>query len=453
MASGTLTSWAIAPGDSFGAGDVLAQVETDKATVDFESQDDGYLAKILVPDGTPDVPVGHPVAIFVDDAADVAAFEGVSADQFLSGADSSADAAPAPAPEAAPAPAPAPAAAAPAPAAGSSASSSSGGSRVFASPAAKRILRENGLDLAAFSGRGTGPNGRVLVSDVQEAMEAGTAALGTTPEAAAQSLAEGAAAPSAGVAGAGGPILGNGDGRPYVDLPVPAGRLETAALMTASKQGVPHYYLTTEVTLDKVLALRQRLNGVLGGDKEDGSGLSLNDVIVKAAGLALKRVPAVNSSWNAAEGTVRQYGYADIGVVVSAKGGISAPVVRDADTSGLGTISARVAELAAAAADGSLSPKEAAGATFTVTNLGGYGVKQFAPVIVPPQAASLGVGAVARRVVPATGEAAAAGNKFTTATTVAVTLSCDHRVVDGAVGAEWLAAFKGLIEEPETMLL
>jgi len=445
MASGTLTSWSIAPGDSFGPGDVLAQVETDKATVDFESQDDGFLAKILVQDGTLDVPVGHPVAIFVDDADDVAAFADVSIEQFMSGAAEAE--APAPAPTPAPAPAPA---AAPTPAPAAAASSGTTGDRVFASPAAKRILRENGLDLAAFSGRGTGPLGRVLASDVHEAMAAGTAALGTTPEAAAESLAQGAAAPPTAVAG--GPILGNGDGRPYVDLPVPAGRLETAALMTASKQGVPHYYLTTEVTLDKVLALRQRLNGVMGG-ADDAEGLSLNDVIVKAAGLALKRVPAVNSSWNAAEGTVRQYGYADIGVVMAAKGGISAPVVRDADTSGLGTISARVAQLAAAAADGSLAASEAAGATFTVTNLGGYGVKQFAPVIVPPQACSLGVGAVTRRVVPATGDTAAAGNKFATATSVAVTLSCDHRVVDGAVGAEWLAAFKGLLEEPETMLL
>jgi pyruvate dehydrogenase E2 component (dihydrolipoamide acetyltransferase) len=223
--------------------------------------------------------------------------------------------------------------------------------------------------------------------------------------------------------------------------------------MTASKQGVPHYYLTTEVTLDKVLALRKRLNGVLGGGKEDAAGLSLNDVIVKAAGLALKRVPACNSAWNASNGTVRQYGYADIGIVMSSEGGISAPVVRDADTAGLSSISARVAALAAAAADGSLTGGDAAGATFTVTNLGGYGVKQFAPVIVPPQACSLGVGTVTRRVVPATGDAAASGNKFATATTVAVTLSCDHRVVDGAVGAEWLAAFKGLLEEPETMLL
>lgn len=448
MEFGTISSWEMSPGDVIAPGDLLAKVDTDKATVDFEAQDDGVLAKILVPAGTTDVPLGKAVAIIVESEDDVAAFEGVSAADFEGGADA---AAPAPAPTPAPSPTPAPAPA-PTPAPTPAPAPSSGQGRIFASPAAKRILRENGVDLESMRGAGTGPGGRVIAEDVTAALASGNfAQQAAAPEA--PGAADVVAAADASALPAGADVVG---GRGFTDFAVPAGVAESAAVFTASKAAVPHYYLTTEVRLDAVLALRQRLNATLASGKDAPADpvLSLNDVLVKAAGLALKRVPAVNSSWFGDAGIVRSYHYADVAVVMSTPHGTMAPVVRDADTTGLAGISSNVAELQAAAQGNALAPEQVAGATFTITNLGGYGVKQFAPIVVPPQACALGIGAVTRRVVPAEAAAEeAGGSKLTTATSLAVTLSCDHRVVDGAVGAEWLAAFKGLLEAPETMLL
>ncbi len=441
MEAGTIASWVKKEGESFGPGDVLCEVETDKAVVSFDAQDEGVLAKILMQAGSGEVKVGQPIMIIVEDANDVAAF-----------ADYTPDAAPAtvaPVKTAAPAAPAAPAARAPSPPPISTpapASAAAGVSllghpgRVFASPLAKTLAEQMGHDLRAIPG--TGPNGRVVAADVREyvpAVVSEQTAVAAAPAPSATPAAATAAAPAMHVAA---PIPGVG----FTDYPLSEASKAVAAKLTVAKQTVPHYYLTVDLQLGKLLGLRETLNKEVG---EKGS-LSVNDFLLKAAALASKKVPEANASWHGE--FVRQYHAVDINLMIGVGDGLLAPVVRNVDTKGLRALSAEVAGLVAGAEGGDLSSEALQSGTFTLVNVGMYGVKSVAPIVSLPQSCVLGVGAIENRVVPAV--APEEGEEvYTVVPGVTVTLSCDHRVIDGAVGAQWLSAFKSLVEDPVTLLL
>jgi pyruvate dehydrogenase E2 component (dihydrolipoamide acetyltransferase) len=444
MESGGLASWDKKEGDEVKAGDVLAQIETDKATVSFDSTEDGFIAKILVAGGAQNVAVGTPVAIMVENAEDVAAFANYTGGAGASASPSAAAAAPA----AATAPAAAAAAAA-APAA--SAASAAPAGRVVASPAAKALASERGVSLAQVNG--TGPNHRILKADVAEFVPSAAAAVAAAPVAVA------AAKPAAAAAAAAAPAVALAAAAPaggdYTDVPLTAMRRVIAARLSESKQTVPHYYVTMEVQMDAVNALRAQLNKQLAAGVKDAATapkLSVNDFIIKATAAALKKVPAVNASW---QGTaIRQYNYADISVAVATDAGLITPIIADADAKGLAGISKEMKDLAKRAREGKLQPAEYQGGCFTISNLGMFGVKHFSAIINPPQAGILAVGGTDVKVVPNPAAAAdAAATPFKTVSVMSVTASFDHRVVDGAVGAQWLDAFKGFLEKPTTMLL
>ena len=458
MEKGTLASWDKKEGDEVKAGDVLAQVETDKATVSFDSTEDGFIAKILLAAGSSDVAVGTPVAIFVDEADKVAAFK----DYVHGGAAApAAPAATAPAPAAAAAAAAAPASAV---ASGPSCSNrgvlglpgdddvspaaASSGARVFATPAARAAAAARGIDVSQVTG--TGPNHRVVKADILE----------FTPVKAAAAVATKAAAPVAAAPAAGRPAAPAPTAVPasaagdYTDLPLSQMRKVIAQRLSHSKQTIPHYYVTVEVEMDAVLKLRGDLNKQLEAavkNKEDAPKISVNDFVIKAVAHALRKVPAVNCSWQ--DTFVRSYNYADISVAVATDAGLITPIVTDADLKGLATISQDMKGLAKKARDGKLQPHEFQGGTFTVSNLGMFGVSHFSAIINPPQSGILAVGGTSTKVVPIPGAAADAAQQFKTVSVMSVTASFDHRVVDGATGAQWLAAFKGFLEKPATMLL
>jgi pyruvate dehydrogenase E2 component (dihydrolipoamide acetyltransferase) len=286
-----------------------------------------------------------------------------------------------------------------------------------------QLAADAGIPLAALAAQGTGPGGRIIAADVRELQARG-------------GVAASAAAPAAGAAAPGGE---------FTDVAHSQMRRVIAQRLTASKQSVPHYYLVADVQLDALLALRSKLNGDLPAE----SRLSVNDFLIKASALALRKVPEVNSSW--LEHAIRAYDYVDISVAVAVPDGLVTPVVRDADAKGLVAIGSTVRSLAERARAKKLKPEDYAGGTFTISNLGMFGVRQFSAIINPPQAAILAVGAAERRLVPDATPGAAL--PYRPATVLSATLSCDHRVVDGAVGAQWLAAFKGYLEDPATMLL
>ncbi len=415
MEEGTLAAWLINEGDAVSAGDLIAEIETDKATMEYEAINDGVLAKILVPAGTENVAVNTPICILLEDGEDESALEG-----FTPASGPNVEAEPeAPASEQvvqAPVPAPVAAAAPPPP-------KSEG--RVFASPLARRLAEQGGLDIAAISG--SGPHGRVVKRDVE-------AALAAPRPAAAPAAAAPAPAPS--------PV--SADALPFepeFELhPLSTMRKTIARRLTESKQQVPHFYLTIDCRIDKLLALRKELNS----GAEDGVKLSVNDLVIKAVALALVKVPAANASYT--DEGIKLYKSADIAVAVATEHGLITPVVRDAAGRGLAAISADMKDLAARARDRKLMPEDYSGGTFSISNLGMYGIKQFEAVINPPQACILAVGAGEPRPVVEDGELAVA-------TVMTCTLSTDHRAVDGAVGAEFLNAFKGYIETPLTMLL
>ena len=407
MTEGTLAKWLVGEGDTVNSGDVIAEIETDKATMEVEAVEEGRVGRILVAEGTEGVKINEIIAILLEDGEDASALDAAAE-----------PAAPVAAPVATAAP-PEPAAA-PAPAAPSSPS----GERIFASPLARRMAKQAGLDLAALSG--SGPNGRIVKRDIEAALAGGvTAAPAPTAPTAAPT-------PSAAQAT---------DGfEPAFDFePATSMRKIIAQRLSESKQTVPHFYLTVDCEIDNLLALRKDLNGRSGDYK-----ISVNDLVIKACGVALARVPAANASW-AGDG-IKYYKSADIAVAVAIKGGLITPVVCDAGGKGLETISNEMRELAGKARDGKLMPDEYQGGTFSISNLGMFGVKQFDAVINPPQGCILAVGAGEPRPVARNGLVAVA-------TVMSVTLSVDHRAVDGAVGAQFLAAFKGLIQDPMTMLL
>ena len=431
MTEGNVASWLKSEGDEVAAGDILCEIETDKATMEVEATDEGTLGRIVVPAGTEGVAVNAVIGLILEEGEDASALDGVETAAPAAAAPAAAPAEPAaePAPAASAAPAPqatAPAAAAPG---GNGATppapAREPGARIFASPLARRMAKQAGLALEAIAG--TGPNGRIVKVDVEAAIAAAAAA-----PAAAVAASAPAAAPAAPPAHA--PVA-------YRDAPASTMRKVIAQRLQEAKREVPHFYLTVDCAVDALLETRAQLN-----ERSDAYNLSVNDFVIRAAALALRKVPAANASW--VDGALRQYASADVSVAVAIDDGLVTPIVRNADGKGLAEISAEVRELAgrARAKPMGLAPEEYQGGTFSVSNLGMYGIKEFAAIINPPQSMILAVGTAEQRPVVKDGALAVA-------TMMSCTLSVDHRVVDGALGATFLQAFKGLIEDPLTMLL
>lgn len=413
MEQGTIASWAKSEGDQIMEGDLIAEIETDKATMGLEAGEEGYLAKILIAEKTKDIPLQTPLCIIVNEKSDIAAFANYKPEESAPAAATPA-ATPTPTPTPTPA-APAPVAPAPTPVATppppppSSQQNNTG--RVFASPLAKKLAAERNIDLSLV--QGTGPDGQVRADDV----------LNHTASAPSKAPAQSAQ-------------------QNYDDLELNNFRAVTAKRLLQSKQTIPHYYLTTDFELDNALKVRKDLNEQLASDNMK---ISLNDLVIKAAALACKKVPEANSAWM--DTFIRKYNNVDVCVAVATDNGLITPIVYNADKKGLTSISFDVNSLAQKARSNKLQPHEFMGGTFTVSNLGMFGVKNFSAVINPPQSCILAVGSSEKRVVPTEND----GHRV--ATFMTVTLSCDHRVVDGAVGAKWLSTFKKFMENPASMLL
>ncbi len=411
MEEGTLTKWHVKVGDAVRSGDLIAEIETDKATMEVEAVDEGVVEALLVAEGSEGVKVNTPIA-------------------RLSGEGGSPTTSPAPsdtAPKAAPVPsAPSTASRSPSPVNGGGSSG-----RIFASPLARRIAEQKGVDLGSVTG--SGPHGRIIKADV-EAAQPGSAKVAAAP------------VPTAGPAA---PALrqaqsleqmGIAPGS-YDLIPLDGMRKTVARRMTDSFRDVPHFPLSLDIEIDALLAARVRINGLL---EKDGVKVSVNDFVLKAAAVALKRVPEANASYSP-EG-IAMHHHADIAMAVAIPGGLITPIIRAAETKGLARIASEAKDLAERARSKKLKPDEFQGGTFSVSNLGMFGIKTFASIINEPQGAILSVGAGEKRAV-------VKGEAIIIATVMTVTLTCDHRVVDGAVGARWLAAFKALLEDPLTMIV
>ncbi len=441
MTEGNLAKWLKKEGDTVKSGDILAEIETDKATMEVEAVDEGRIGKILVAAGTQGVAVNTPIAILLEEGEDESALSAGAAPAPAPAPAPAAPAAAAPAPvAAAPAPAPAvpaaPAAAAPAPAVH--------GERVFASPLARRIAEQAGVDLKTV--KGTGPNGRIVKADVEAAKTAGparpapAAAAAPAPAATAPAPAPVAAAPApAKPEGVDAKAQADKLGIAYTAIPNSGMRKTITKRLGEVKRTVPEYYLTTDCEIDALMKVRAELNG-----RSDAYKLSVNDFVIRAAALALKKVPVINASWT--DDAILQYRHSDISVAVATPTGLITPIIKKAETKGLAEISNEMKALAKKARDGQLKPEEFMGGTFSISNLGMFGVKQFAAIINPPQACILAVGASEQRPVVKDGA-------LGIATVMSLTVTVDHRVADGAVGAEFLAALKKLIEDPLSMLL
>ncbi len=422
MTEGTLAKWLKNEGDKIAAGDVLAEIETDKATMEVEAVDEGTLGKIVVPAGTEGVKVNEVIAYILEEGEDAGAISPPAAAKGNGApAEPKAEATPAPAanPEAKPA-APAVSSKPPAPAA------AGGGERVIASPLAKRMAAQAGIDLSGL--KGSGPHGRIVRADIEGAVGRGKPA--TAP----------AAAPAAATA-APTPVQLPGGGMPaYEDKPLSRMRKAIARRLTEAKRDMPHFDLTLDCEIDALLKLRADFNAKADGQYK----LSVNDFVIRAAALALKKVPAANVGFTG--DSLRWYHSVDVSVAVAIPDGLITPIVKNADAKGLAAISNEMKDLAARARDGKLKPEEFEGGTFSISNLGMYGIREFSAVINPPQAAILAVGAGEQRAI-------VKGGALAIATVMSCTLSVDHRAIDGAVGAEFMAAFKKLVEDPISMLL
>ncbi|MEO1136819.1 MAG: pyruvate dehydrogenase complex dihydrolipoamide acetyltransferase [Pseudomonadota bacterium] len=437
MEEGTLAKWNVKEGDTVSSGDVIAEIETDKATMEVEAVDEGVIGKIMIEAGTENVKVNAPIAVLLEDGEsaddiDVSALSRES--QTKNGAS-----APPPAgelsaeqtegvePKQTPPPS-RPAASTPPPQAGEESASHKNG-RVLASPLAKRIAKQEGLDLSAV--KGSGPRGRVVKRDVEKALKEGT----------------GKAAPAAAPAQIAPASI---DERLYPADSYEAVKLDGMRKVIARRltqsfnQEVPHFPLNVDVELDHLLAARARINATSPKEGDGAFKLSVNDFILKASAMALKKVPAANATYT--DEAILLHKHADIGVAVAIDGGLITPIVWKAEEKGLKQISAEVKDMAARAKNKKLKPEEYQGGTFSVSNLGMFGIKSFASIVNQPHGAIMSVGAGEQRVIVKDG-------KMEIATVMTVTLTCDHRVVDGAVGAEFLSAFKAFIEEPAAMLL
>lgn len=430
METGNLTKWNVKVGDAVKSGTVLCEIETDKATMEVEAVDEGVVAKLVVAEGSADVPVNAVIAILAEEGEDVAA-----AAAAADGAAPKAEAAKAEAPKAEAPKADVPKADAPAAA---PAAPEADGERLFASPLARRVAKDKGLDLKSV--KGTGPKGRIILRDVESAEAAPKPATASAPAAAP------APAPAAKPAPAGDDaFLKLYAPDSYELIPHDGMRRTIARRLTEAKQTVPHFYLTLDVEIDALLALRKEINDAAPTiDGRPVYKVSVNDMVIKAHALALKAVPDAHASWT--EGGMLKHKHADIGVAVSIPGGLITPIIRHADEKSISAISNEVKDLARRAKDRRLKPEEYQGGTSSVSNLGMYGIKDFAAVINPPHATILAVGAGEQRPVVKDGQLAVA-------TVMSVTLSTDHRAVDGALGAELLRAFKRYIEKPMSMLV
>ncbi|KAB2620194.1 dihydrolipoyllysine-residue acetyltransferase component 2 of pyruvate dehydrogenase complex [Pyrus ussuriensis x Pyrus communis] len=416
MSEGNIARWLKKEGDKVSPGEVLCEVETDKATVEMECMEDGYLAKILRPDGTQGIKVGEVIAITVEEEDDIAKFKDYTPSASGASAPAAKEASEPTPPKkevvAEPVPEPKVSKPSAAPAATPS------GDRIFASPLARSLAEEHKVPLSSI--KGTGPDGSIVKADVEEYLAS-----------------HGKEAPKA--KGAAPAALD------YTDIPHSQIRKITASRLLFSKQTIPHYYLMVDTCVDRLMDLRGQLNALQ--EASGGKRISVNDLVIKAAALALQKVPQCNSSWT--DAYIRQFHNVNINVAVQTENGLFVPVIRDANKKGLSSIAEEVRQLAQKAKENSLKPEDYEGGTFTVTNLGGpFGIKQFCAIINPPQSGILAVGSAEKRVVPSSGP-----ELYKFASYMSVTLSCDHRVIDGAIGAEWLRAFKGYVENPESMLL
>jgi pyruvate dehydrogenase E2 component (dihydrolipoamide acetyltransferase) len=416
MTEGNVTKWLKREGEEVHSGDVLAEIETDKATMEFEAVDDGRLGKILVPDGAQGIKVNQPIALLLGEGEDASALEKLEPETVTAPLEQ-APAKARSAPEAPPAPA-------------------RGNGRIFASPLARRMAQQAGLDLAAITG--SGPQGRVVKADIEAALSADRGAPAITRPVVQPQPAP-LAAPAAAPALSKERVLALAGNPPYTERPLTAMRRVIARRLTESKQTVPHFYLTVDCEIDELLKFRAELNG-----KSDAYRISVNDFVIRAAALALRQVPAANASWS--DEAILLWDTVDIAVAVALEDGLITPIVKSADRKGLATIANETKDLAARARAGKLKLEEFQGGTFSISNLGMFGVRDFAAVINPPHGGILAVGAGEQRPIVKNGALAIA-------TVMSCTLSCDHRAVDGAVGAQFLAAFKKLVEDPLTMLL
>jgi pyruvate dehydrogenase E2 component (dihydrolipoamide acetyltransferase) len=450
MEKGNLAKWLKKEGDAVKTGDVIAEIETDKATMEYEAIEDGTLAKIVVPEGTNDVPVNQLIAVLAQEGEDVKAAAAAAAKAGPAAkTPSAAQATPRPAQPATPSiakeakatpPPAAPRAPSPQRGDGGGEGARTDGhapNRVFSSPLARRLAKEAGLDIGRV--QGSGPHGRIVARDVAAAREG-----------------RGLRAPAAAAAGGPAPMIAPAmtdqqiralyeDGS-YEVVPHDGMRRTIAARLTASVQTIPHFYLTVDCDIGKLLQAREEINATAPKDK-DGKPtykLSVNDFVIKALALALQRVPDANVSWT--EGGMLKHKHSDIGVAVAMPNGLITPIVRNAETKSLSAISNEMRELATRARDRKLKPHEYQGGTTAVSNLGMYGIKDFTAVINPPHATILAVGAGEERAVVRNG-------KIEAAHIMSVTMSCDHRAVDGALGAVLIGAFKALIENPVMMLV
>lgn len=424
MEEGTLTKWMVKEGDSISSGDIIAEIETDKATMELETVEDGTVGKLFVAEGTEGVLVNQVIAVILgegESAADIAEPAAPVAVEVPVAPPP----AEAPAPVAAPKAAPVPAAAAPAPAAPVAAAPKPAaprqtGARVLASPVARRIAEQQGIDLSGVTG--SGPHGRIVKADLEGVSSGAPArALVTTTGAAPE---EQTLPPPVGE---------------YEEIRLSGMRKTIAKRMAEAKSTIPHFYLTIDVRVDKLLAARADLN-----ERSDDYKLSVNDFIIRAAALALIKYPGANAQF--AGDRIYRFKQADVAVAVALDDGLITPIVRAADTKGLVEISNEVKDLAVRAREGKLTPEEYQGGTISISNLGMFDVREFSAVINPPQASILAVGVAEKRPV-------VEDDALAIATVMSVTMACDHRVIDGAMGAQFLQIFKGFLEDPLVMLL
>jgi pyruvate dehydrogenase E2 component (dihydrolipoamide acetyltransferase) len=440
MTEGNLAKWHKKEGDAVKAGDVIAEIETDKATMEFEAVDEGTIGKILVPEGAQGVKVNQPIAVLLEEGEDKSALANVKP--------AAAPAAPKPAvppaaaPQAPPSQASKPAAAptpASAPAPAPAANGHAPGARVFASPLARRLAEQAKIDISAI--RGSGPHGRIVKHDVEAALKGGTAPRASAP---AQARAPMAPVQMPASSGGGGITRYSRDqvhalagGTPFTDIPI-TGMRRVIANRLAESEVVPHYFLTVDCELDALLKARADINDALGVKT------SVNDFVIKATALALRKVPMVNASWS--EDAILKWEEVHVSVAVALPEGLITPIIKNADKKAIALISSEMRELAERAKSGKLKLEEFQGGTISVSNLGMYGTRQFTAVINPPQSAIIAVGAGDKRAV-------VKNDQLAIATVMSCTGTFDHRVVDGALGAQFMAAFKKLIEAPAALLI
>lgn len=438
MEEGTLSKWTVKEGDTVNSGDVIAEIETDKATMEVEAVDEGVIGKILVDEGTEGVKVNAPIGLLLEEGEDKSVLDGYTPQGAEGASSGDADAkasddkpksevkaSEAKSEAASPSKSEAPAA-----------QSDDDGERIKASPLARRMAKDAGLDLKALEG--SGPKGRIVKRDIEEAKETG---VGKAED---KSAAKSDAPKSQ-------PTKPVDETEPLAQYGISADRYEikkadnitkiSAKRLSESFRDIPHFPLNVDCRLDALLKFRKEINA----KTPEGVKVSVNDILIKASGLALKKVPQANASW-IEDGRIAMHKHADVSVAVAIEGGLITPIIKDADQKGLAQISTEMKDLATRARDRKLKPEEYQGGTFSLSNLGMFGISSFASIINPPQGMILSVGAGEERPVITDGALAKA-------TVMTVTLTCDHRVVDGANGARWLTAFKGFIEDPMTMLM